>query len=232
MDRGGCAGGHLFDSGTGAADVWAAGYTSVPVSAYNGGRLLHYAGPGASPDPDTDWTYRSRLYRVPGRFSKVWGTGADDVWVAGDTASSGSQALHRRPDGAGGFTWSKGNQPASGGNFRGAASIADQRFLLGFGPAGTYYRGASADDGATFTWTKYDTVDYAHHAAWGAGPNDIWLAGIFGRLRHWDGVKWSIGQIALDDVVPVIKTFYALWGFGHRRRLGRRRRDCPPQGRS
>jgi len=27
-------------------------------------------------------------------------------------------------------------------------------------------------------------------------------------------VKWSIGQIALDDLLPVIKTFNAIWGTG------------------
>ena len=201
--------------GTGAADVWAVGYTAVPASSFNGGRILHYAGPGAGPDPDTDWTSDPVSTELPGRFNKVWGTGADDVWVAGDTGYSSGRALHRRPDGAGGFTWSSAGPAAASSNFRGAASISrTDVFLLGFGPAGTYYRGASADDGATFTWTKYDTVDYAHIAVWGADANDIWLGGIFGRLRHWDGVKWSIGQIALDDLLPVIKTFNALWGTG------------------
>ncbi len=202
--------------GTSANDVWAAGYTAVPASSYTGGRLLHYSGPPVDADAGTGWEVDPVSTPFPGRYMKVWGTSATDVWLGGDSTSSRGRVLHRVPDGEGGFTWSAGNQPTSG-NFKGAGSISRTNvFLLGFGPPETYFTGLSDDDGATFTWTHHDgfKTGFAHNAVWGTGPNDIWLAGHFGRLRHWDGTSWRIARIALDNLLPVIKTFNAIWGSG------------------
>ena len=27
---------------------------------------------------------------------------------------------------------------------------------------------------------------------WGSGPNDVWFAGTFGRIHHWDGSELAI----------------------------------------
>lgn len=88
--------------------------------------------------------------------------------------------------------------------------------MTAFGAPGTYFVGNSINDGATFTWTEGAgapvKAGMAHVAGWGTGPNDVWLAGVYGRLNHWDGTSWRTASIALTDVFPVVQDFYAMWG--------------------
>lgn len=203
--------------GTSANDIWATGFTAPNYMTYDTGRVFHFT--GLASDASTGWEVDPISFATPARYAKVWGTSSTDVWIGGDRSSSDGAAFHRVSDGNGGFTWSlwsTADQP-SNGNFRGGGSIGASRvFLLGLGPPETYYTGQSTDSGVTFGWTWHDGfgTGYALTAVWGSSPNDVYVAGIFGRLRHFDGTTWSISRIATQPVIPVTADFSAMWGSG------------------
>ena len=45
----------------------------------------------------------------------------------------------------------------------------------------------------------------------GKTPNDVYLAGDFGHLRHWNGTQFSLVRTTITKV-PVTAAFYAMWG--------------------
>ena len=48
------------------------------------------------------------------------------------------------------------------------------------------------------------------HLFWGASANDAWQVGDFGRLRHWDGTKWTQSVIMVTSA-PVKSDFFGAW---------------------
>ena len=50
-----------------------------------------------------------------------------------------------------------------------------------------------------------------NRAVWGKTPNDVYLAGDFGQLRHWNGTDFSLVKTTID-AIPVTAPFYAMWG--------------------
>lgn len=209
--------------GTSATDAWAV----------TSNRVFHYSGP---PSPDTEetdagaeatgWAVVPITLLPNTRLKRVWGTGRDDVWIGGERGSGNNQEtvlFHGRPNDSGEYVWvSEGQVPTQNIRmFNGGASLSrTQVVLLGsVNNAVTsygYYVGHSDDDGATFTWTwhTFKSGRARLRGAWGTGPNDFWLAGELGRLRHWNGADWRVASIALDDAMPVIKVFNAIWGSG------------------
>lgn len=75
---------------------------------------------------------------------------------------------------------------------RGAATDPAGSFPLAFGADGTYQ-------------------DPEMHGVWAASPDDVWTAGEYGRLRHWDGTGWKQAAIT-NTKYPVIAPLWALWG--------------------
>jgi hypothetical protein len=219
--------------GTSATNVWAAASLSQRVRASDPSFVLHYSGPAADPDAAdaaAGWEIDPVSTAFPTHFEKVWGTSSDDVWLTGRVAITTSTAkgrvLHRRPDGSGGFTWRQ-DQPTTTDRSRadtfGFSVSPSLAFLVAFSSDSSgrayYHMGLSNDEGATFTWTQHATsetgfIDNALSTLWATGPNDLWIAGQRGRLRHWDGVQWRVAAVALDDVMPVQKAVYAISGTG------------------
>ncbi len=211
--------------GKSATDVWATGYSGTTTSFT--GYVLRYSGPPAeSPDggdAGTGWAVDPVAKAFPTRFTKVWGTSDADVWLGGQTGTlNDARVLRGRPDGAGGYVWTGSPQTPTGRLFNGAGFVSRHEvFLLGLDPSTSlpgWYTGIRTDDDAGFTWTRYDGFTSGNallNAVWGTGPNDVWIAGALGRLRHWDGTSWRVAGTALDDVMPVIATLYAIWGSGN-----------------
>ena len=206
--------------GTSAPDVWASASRGDRVAAGDASYVLHYAGAG--------WETDAVSSAFPAHFERVWGTSPDDVWVSGripvNEWSSQGQVLHRRPDGAGGFEWSR-EQPTTEdpcySEIFGFAVSPTATFLIGFtgdfSGDGYYHTGVSSDQGATFVWTEHRPGvtgfnDGALSTLWGTGPNDLWVAGRRGRLRHWDGAKWRVALVSLDDDMPEQRAIHAIWG--------------------
>jgi hypothetical protein len=80
--------------------------------------------------------------------------------------------------------------------------------------------GADGGAGSTFTWTidpkpalpdSIPVVDFQQTAAWSTGPSDLWSAGVFGRLRHWNGTSWTEAALTVSSL-PETATLYGIWG--------------------
>jgi hypothetical protein len=81
---------------------------------------------------------------------------------------------------------------------------------------------AGADGGTvlTVTWSVEpkgplpDTVpvaDFQLTAAWTPSPSDLWVAGLYGRLRHWNGTAWSEASLTVTSL-PETAALYGIWG--------------------
>jgi len=225
--------------GASATDVWAIASVTHRVNKADPSYVLHYSGPpdpADAEDPDAGdagtlpagWVVDPVSSAFPAHFEKVWGTATDDVWVGGRMLVSGTapgQVLHLTADGDGGVAWRK-DQPtgtsAARADLNGRSFSRTLTFVIGYNGDSSspyFHTGVSSDDGATFTWTQHTAAEtgFANGSIstlWGTGPNDIWVAGQRGRIRHWDGTQWRIAAVALDDVMPVQNAVNAIWGSG------------------
>ncbi len=167
------------------------------------------------------------------RFTRVWGSATGGVWVGGQKPMEempwvGEPAvLH--DDGTGNFIenvlpldpdpevvpWEKES------TFTGAFVESKTSLTIWAQPVSIFsrpsvWRGTSTDDGKTFTFTwardERPPGPPVHHVA-GMAANDIWGAGDYGRLIHWNGVKWSTTAISLTGY-PVKDPFFAVWTAG------------------
>ncbi len=225
--------------GSSATDIWAVASLAHRINRADPSVILHYAGPTQSePDagdagaPDalaTGWSIDPISSAFAAHFEKVWGTSSDDVWVAGRVAPSfgtpAAQLLHFAPDGDGGVAWRKEVPPPPNVarlDMNGFSLSRNLTVVIGYnGDANSSYlhTGSSSDDGATFTWTQRTAAETGFatgslSAIWGTGPNDLWVGGPRGRLRHWDGSGWQVAAVALDNVMPVQNAVNAIWGTG------------------
>ena len=121
--------------------------------------------------------------------------------------------------------------------------------IWGSGPSDVwavgYYGGDSASTGAFGTVAHFDGTTwspstlpadagpiptgantYGLHGVWGSGPNDVWIVGDSGTLRHYDGSGWTDFGESPDGntAAPLV----AVWGSGIQQRLGTQRRRRSP----
>jgi hypothetical protein len=148
----------------------------------------------------------------------VWGSSADDVWVAGSDSKNGVQGLLWHWDG---IDWSLATPPALPGLsglwgtsstnlwWVGEASLANWN-----GASWSYYPkapglgsiwGASAADvwGGGYeaplqhwdgaAWLQHEPATYAA-PGWGSSANDVWATNASSAIFHWDGTRWAGGS--------------------------------------
>ncbi len=169
----------------------------------------------------------------------VW-IGGHEFSTCGFTFCEGSRAfaLHRVPDRDGGFTWNEatadfvGIEPGTGSSrgsqFSGGGSIGTSDvWLMGSKAPRTstptydvLFIGTN-DGAGDYTWSDgtFGTCQgtgcgfglWFNRAVWGKTPNDVYLAGDFGQLRHWDGSTFSLVKTTID-AIPLTTAFYAMWG--------------------
>ncbi len=196
--------------GSSSDDVWAVAgktHTSTQPFVYEG-QVLHYTGASAgwSLDP---------ISSQPAAFSRVWGASSSDVWIGGDMSASKALVLRGAPDGEGGMAWTE--EKISVRKMTGGAAITrDSVLILGNDllTTGTFFTGVTTNGGDTFAWAVSDYgIGWSYFDAWGPAPNDVWLAGAYGRLHHWDGTSWRIARTAVTKF-PIASTFHAIWGSG------------------
>ena len=126
---------------------------------------------------------RWRALKVPKRarrdvpetaYGAVWGSGANDVWVASDLG----ELLHFD-----GQHWRRDRSD----------SPHALRALWGAAPndvwAGGDYGALIHFDGAA--WRKQEVPAGTINVIWGSGPRDIWAAGGAHWLIHYNGESWS-----------------------------------------
>jgi len=125
----------------------------------------------------------------------VWGSGAADVWVAGDAGSV------KHWNGSG---WMPGS----------TGSSAAVRGLWGSGATNVF---AVGDGGAIERWDgtgwrpMQSGTDRGLLAVWGSGPEDVWATGADGTVLHYDGNsagRWAATPSPAGAARPVV----AVWG--------------------
>ena len=135
-----------------------------------------------------------------GSFYGVWGSGPNDVWIAGDTM------LHW--DGS-------ALAPANSGTTQPLQGV------WGSGPNDVWSVGDHGTilhwDGSVWSPSPNDQPDASFAGVWGTGPNDIWAFGCVFLpapeaactpvILRWDGSVWSPSPGYLNRL-------YGLWGTG------------------
>lgn len=128
-------------------------------------------------------------------LSCVWGTGPDNVIVAGD------RTIYQGSHSAG---WTSYNVPdlADLSDIWGSAN--DDIYILGSNGRYTHF------DGSAWTMTLLD-YGYMLMGIWGFGPDDIHIVGYdqstdSSLTLHWDGTSWT------KLVNPSTASLYGVWG--------------------
>ena len=88
--------------------------------------------------------------------------------------------------------------------------------LLGRTPFGDemLIRGKSTDGGLTFTLEHAEFNGefngLSSFAVAATTDDDLWVAGEYGRMRHWNGSRWSAPALTVTKF-PVIENLHAFW---------------------
>ncbi|AKU96510.1 hypothetical protein AKJ09_03174 [Labilithrix luteola] len=223
--------------GTSESDVWAVGSTKTYITMFDG-KVLHYQGPAQ--DGSDGWELDPISTGTVG-FRKVWGSGPNDVWIAGQYDRGCSifciqeAVVYHRVAGENGPTWSQAGMPSFGYNglrgsvFSGGGSIGPNNVWL-FGSTvpeiyssqdGRFMGVAKNDGSGEFAWTPgtFGTCEgywycknvWFTRAVWGTKPDDVFLAGDYGQVRHWDGRQFTFVKTTLE-FIPSTASLYAMWG--------------------
>ena len=229
--------------GLSANEIWAVGTTLDMNTFEYVGRAFRFVGDAAGPDAGADagdaggaasghW----ELHPVSSsgvRFTRVWGTAAGGVWLGGGKPMLDMPwvmdlaVLHDAGDGdfvestlpldpdPDVFPWEK-ESTITGAFVSSKTSLTIWAQPVSVFSRPSVWRGTSTDDGKTFTftWAKDDRpAGPPVHTVVGAAANDVWAAGDYGRLMHWNGSKWSTTAISLTGY-PVKDPFFSLWAAG------------------
>lgn len=205
--------------GRDAGDVWAVGgrLDTTPHT----GRVLHYT---TDADGGAGWSLED-VGASDVAYTHVWGTANSGVWLASafyeEENYSDVMTVLRRRAGEAAFEAvvlpDDPEDPYGGGGFRTlyAAGMSDGSVCLVGETSGWRrgeWRGVSADDGETFTFTFHagTSKDQITYAVSESASNDSWAAGEYGRLRHWDGKAWKQSAVTRTHL-PLTNQFHAMW---------------------
>lgn len=222
LDQVAPAAGAVSIYGTSRSDVFATARTAV----------LHLDDDGGS------WVVDPVTSEIAGTAVAVWGrAGTSDLWLSTmNTATKKSVLFHR--SGGPGSPFSAvpgvsevpfnvlGRACATPGEPR-RGWMLDERTIWLVGTRVNFtntcyyaFHGvANPDAGAmdagafAFTGTVFYDPYVAQNDIWGSSPNDVWLAGEFGALNHWDGTRWQLAAISIGTQ-PVKKNLIAIHGRG------------------
>ncbi|MBX3213507.1 MAG: hypothetical protein KF850_15825 [Labilithrix sp.] len=189
-------------------------------------------------EDEATWEVDPVTSEIAGTAVSVWGrSGASDVWITSQNATTRRSVLFHRSGGAESsftpvtgvsevpFTVSARPCATPGEPRRGWMVDDGTLWLVGTrinftftchyafrgvarADAGDTDAGAFAFDGRVF----YDPY-LGQNDIWGSAPNDVWLAGDYGTLHHWDGATWQLAGITVG-AHPVKKNLNAIHGRG------------------
>ena len=191
--------------------------------------MLHY-GPG-EPSKDGDagalaWSLET-VTKADVLWTRVFGSEASGVWVGGEWFTSNGREpliLRRR---AGADTWDEEAlptnpaDPSARGRFKQlfdatASTDGQSMWMVGNmeGNVPAYAHATSSDGGNTFVWTWGSAGSFGDpypNAIGATGPNGIYIAGDYARLRVWNGTRWKQAVVSTGKF-PIIAPFYAIGG--------------------
>jgi len=185
--------GELVDRPWGVSlnDIWVTGHKEEEGSLY--GVVHHFDG--------VAWTIPAS--GIGGHLDGVWGSGPDDIFVAGNDGTGYGGYIAHFADGE----FDRYEYPESwiGG-------------IWGSGPDDVWAVGAELlhYDGSKWTEVEKPPVVYMFRSVWGSGPNDVWVVGsqgtkrtgVSGVILHWDGAFWT------EATVTPINELNSIWGSG------------------
>ena len=184
-------------------DIW--GFAPDDIVAVGGNTLARYDG--------SSWQLEDLSGAGVSSASAVWGASRDDLWVGGDqsTAAHWDGGVWTRFTIAGTDNhalWGSGPDDVwvasvfDVGHWDGIEWQLEEQLdwggeaIFGFGPDDVWV----ADDselwhlsGGTWTLTEPDGLAGAT-TLWGPAPDDLWGAGDFGAIVHYDGDGWTTVQ--------------------------------------
>lgn len=169
---------------SGVIDFW--GFAPDDLWAVGGNNVFHWDGSGWSEVSSDQGDSPDSLY-------EVWGTGANDMWVAN---TNNSRIFHWD-----GQTWTQTTLRFVSAQALWGSSSSD---IWLTGVTSTYHF-----DGVR--WSEYESDNFTDPngawGIWGFGPNDVWAAGTRDSLTHWDGVEWTPIDDELDS-----GSYNDIWG--------------------
>ena len=181
--------------------------------------------PSGPTDPrNYKWTVDTLEY--PGSLQTnmraIWGSTSKDVYVVGHNEGSAQATMYR----FNGISWNTTKfHVVAGGLVSGALSLTD---VLGFDQNNIWVVGAHYDynptppppladssfimhfDGQQWREINLNTRGGNLFTLAGTGPNNLWAAGYYGSLFHFDGQTWERDSVPLDLPKNLFFTFSAL----------------------
>ncbi len=198
-------------SGIGLQGVWGSASNDVFAAGWHQGQttpaIIHFDG--------SSWTEQSVPAIAPGSdtlvmFRSVWGSSASDVFAVGTAYGSAQFGFIAHFDGQ---QWSLMNFAntrvelldvwgTSATNLYAVGGIQD--------PSGGQDQGIILHFDGVAWGEVFRTPQVEHQihlkAAWGTGPNDIFVVGDRGRAYHFDGTKWS------EQTTSFFRALHEVWG--------------------
>ncbi len=175
-------------------EVWTAMWASSETNLWGlgtSGSIYHYDGQAATKD-----TSAALLNKT---WTSLWGTGPADLWVA-----SATEVGHWD-----GTTWTA--QPIDsgltlGGVNGGGGYGGPEAFFTATSGRVFRHKGTADCLASRSCWSLAATPAFSGtlRAVWGSSATDLWAAGDFGGLIHFDGTAWrgepSVGGVNLNLV--------------------------------
>lgn len=137
----------------------------------------------------TDGLWRPVAY-PGGAPTAIWGSGANDVWFAGEAGL----ILHWD-----GKRWSSYSCPRMTANLNGIFGTSVDN-VIAVGDGGSMVRW----DGMRWS-TLPSLTAKALHAVWGTKADNIWAGGETGTMLHWDGKTWSAVSLPTTNAIIDIR---------------------------
>ena len=209
--------------GSGPDDIWAVGFYQDSSTFKLNGRVVHFTGAAngwseltLSVPREYEWDPDPSVAPIG-----VFGSATSGAWIHGawlDSQGYATAVLFHIPPGATeavrikvpeGTDWPYGQKPLTG-----AGVMDDGTVLIGsvslVGRHG-YIRGKAPYAASDWELLYRPQYESQPHLFWGTSNTDAWQAGDFGRLRHWDGTRWTQAVIMVTSA-PVKSDFYGAWG--------------------
>lgn len=173
----------------------------------------------------------------PSTVTAVWGT-ASDTWFGGMATTfcappncTNAKELflaRRRADGDGGSTWDTAAIPVNQATaVVGGLSttdgvqqvVANANFIVDRGVAIRLSEDATRLDtshgeiltSGVYSWNYEDAETFsAPRGLWGTDPHDLWLVGLSGVVRRFDGTAWQVSRVARSSLSPLVNDLHGI----------------------
>jgi hypothetical protein len=162
-------------------DFW--GFGPDDIWAINDAHVFHWDGAAWTEVPPTAGVTFDSMWRI-------WASSSTDVYVANQNNSR----VYRYN----GTSW----------------TVTTLQFVMadalwGSSASDIWLSGTTSLYHYTGTWQRYDGNDEppSVYGLWGFGPDDVWAAGSFDGLSHWNGSTWTAA-----DEEEVEESYNAVWG--------------------